>query len=320
HRIPLRRDGLPGRGTVVRRGAVAIRRLLEVGRESAPQRRRAIYRSDAPAEAHRFGHRVVPAGRSGERAAHVLESRARCEDADAQRVLERAAASAARHELGDVHAVERVDARRQAELGLVDRVARLHRRRRRRRGVEHLLPARSVVVPARRGAFAGVDGGLRAFAADLLRRALDALREQITESFALVDHLQQTVGAGNVAPLEIEPDLLLREPAFFQSLHHPADDPAELVDVYTRTVRLRVQPGHATLIGGADGPARAGPAFVFRLVDDLALVRALADDRHVAVVHAAGVALVSTVVEAFAQLRRLPRRHVDVTGDARRVV
>src|SRR5262249_10241216 len=108
--------------------------------------------------------------------------------------------------------------------------------------------------------------------------------------------------------------------AFFQSLHHPADDPAELVDVYTRTVRLRVQPGHATLIGGADGPARAGPAFVFRLVDDLALVRALADDRHVAVVHAAGVGLVSTVVEAFAQLRRLPRRHVDVTGDARRVV
>src|SRR5262249_5473028 len=140
------------------------------------------------------------------------------------------------------------------------------------------------------------------------------------ESFALVDHLQQTVGAGNVAPLEIEPDLLLREPALFQSLHHPADDPAELVDVYTRTVRLRVQPCDTALIGGADGPARAGPAFVFRLVDDLALVRALTDQRHVAVVHAAGVALVSTVVEAFAQLRRLPRRHIDVTRDARRVV
>src|SRR5216117_2058453 len=320
HLLPLCPDRLPGRGAVVRRGAVAVRRLFEIGREPAAQRRRAVDGGGAPAEAHRLGHRVVPARRRRQRAADVLEARARREDADAQRVFERAAAPAARHELGDVHAVERVDARGQPELRLVDGVARLHRRGRRRRGVEHLLPARAVVVAARRGALARVDRGLRRLAAELLGGALDALGEQVAESLAPADHLQQPVGAGDVAPLEIEPHLLLREPALLEALHHPADHPAELVDVHARAVGLRVEPGHGALVGGADRPARARPALVLRLVDGLALVRPLPDDRHVAVVHAARVALVPAMVEALAQPRRLPRLHVHVAGDARRVV
>src|SRR5437660_399444 len=320
HLLPLRGDGLPHRGAVVRRGAVAVRRLFEIRREPAAERRRAVDGRRAPAEVHGLGHGVVPPRRRGQRPADVLEPRARGEDADAERVLEGAPAAAARDQLGDLHAVERIDARGQAELRLVDRVARLHRRRRRRRRVEHLLPARAVVVAARRGALAGIDGRLRRLAAELLGRALDALGEQVAESLALADHLQQAVGAGDVAPLEVEAHLLLGEPALLEAFHHPADHPAELVDVHAGAVGLRVEPRDGALVGGADRPARARPALVLRLVDDLALVGTLADDRHVAVVHPARVALMPAMVEALAQPRCLPRLHVDVAGEARRVV
>src|SRR5206468_2784257 len=47
------------------------------------------------------------------------------------------------------------------------------------------------------------------------------------------------------------------------------------------------------------------------IVDDRALALALPDDRHVAVVHAAGAALMAAMVEALAQLRGLPLTHVD---------
>src|SRR5947199_357454 len=96
--------------------------------------------------------------------------------------------------------------------------------------------------------------------------------------------------------------------------------PVSIVAVQARAVGLRVEPGHGALVGGADRPARARPPLVLRLVDGLALVRPLPDDRHVAVVHAARVALVPAMVEALAQPRRLPRLHVHVAGDARRVV
>src|SRR5919201_1086298 len=200
------------------------------------------------------------------------------------------------------------------------RVARLHRRRRRGGGVEHLLPARAVIMAARRRALAGVDRRLGRLAAELLGGTLDALREQIAESFALADHLQQPIRAGDVAPLEVEAHLLLAEPALLEALHHPADHPAELVDVHARAIGLRVEPRNTALVGGADRPARARPTLVLRLVDDLAFVWSLADHRHVTVMHAAGVALMPAMVEAFAQPRRLPRLHVHVAGDVRRVV
>src|SRR3989475_7339989 len=280
---------------------------IRAGGAAAPRRARGA----APGAASRG-----PPGR----AANVLEPRARGEDADAERVLEGAPAAAARDELGDLHAVERIDARGLAELGLVDGVAGLHRRRRRRRRVEHLLPARAVVVAARRGALARVNRGVLGGAAELLGRALDALGQQVAEALALADHLDQPVGALNIAPLEVEAHLLRREPPLFEALHHPAAHPAELVDVQAGAIELCVEPRHAVDVGGdPDRPAGARPALVLRLVHHLALVRPLADDGHVAVVHAAGVALVAAVVEALAQLGRLPLRHVGV-GGVRRVV
>src|SRR5207247_3888813 len=134
--------------------------------------------------------------------------------------------------------------------------------------------------------------GLRAVAAEPPGSALDALCEPVAKSPAPADQLQHPVGTGDLPPLEIEPPLPLREPALLEALHHPADHPAELVDVHARAIGLRVEPGDAALVGGADGPARARPALVLRLVDDLVLVGPLADDRHVTVVHAARVALV----------------------------
>src|SRR2546427_516620 len=238
---------------------------IRAGGAAAPRRARGA----APGAASRG-----PPGR----AANVLEPRARGEDADAERVLEGAPAAAARDELGDLHAVERIDARGLAELGLVDGVAGLHRRRRRRRRVEHLLPARAVVVAARRGALARVNRGVLGGAAELLGRALDALGQQVAEALALADHLDQPVGALNIAPLEVEAHLLRREPPLFEALHHPAAHPAELVDVQAGAIELCVEPRHAVDVGGdPDRPAGARPAPPLRLPHHLALVAPLHD-------------------------------------------
>src|SRR5262244_3596550 len=108
---------------------------------------------------------------------------------------------------------------------------------------------------------------------------------------------------------------LVSQPFSRPSITHPMTQPNSLTSTHARSVCVL---SHATPLWSVAPIAR--PALVLRLVDDLALVRALTDDRHVAVMHAAGVALVPTVVEAFAQLRRLPRCHVDVARDVRRVV
>src|SRR5262249_52493343 len=130
-----------------------------------------------------------------------------------------------------------------------------------------------MIVAARRGALARVDRRLEGSASQFFGGALHALGEQGAAALASADHLAEAVGALDIAPLEVEADLLLREPALLQALHHPAAHPAKLVDVEAGAIELGVEPGHAVLVGGdADGPAGARPALVLRLVDDRALV------------------------------------------------
>src|SRR5204862_3237053 len=107
-----------------------------------------------------------------------------------------------------------------------------------------------------------------------------------------------------------EAELLLRDVALLHALHHPAAHPSELVHIETRAIELGVEPRDALGIREADGPAGARPAFVLRLVHDRALVIATANHLHVAVMHAARVALVTAMIEALAQLRRFPAREV----------
>ena len=124
-----------------------------------------------------------------------------------------------------------------------------------------------------------------------------------------------------VAPREPEAELLLGDVALLLALHHPAAEPAELVDVDAGAVELGVEPGDGDRIGAPDGPPGARPPLVLRLVDDRALVLAARQDLHVAVVHAAGVALVAAVVEAVPERGRLPLLHVDARQrHVRRVV
>src|SRR5262249_61707881 len=106
-------------------------------------------------------------------------------------------------------------------------------------------------------------------------------------------HPEAPLRALDVPPFELEAELLASEVALLLTLHHPAAEPAPLVDVDARLVALGVEPGDAVAVRCADRPAAAGPALVLGLVDELPLLRALPDDRHVAVVHAAGVALMT---------------------------
>src|SRR5207244_2685826 len=199
-----------------------------------------------------------------------------------------------------------VDARGLSDLRGMHGIARLERRRRRRAGVEHLVPAGAVIVAPRGGALERVDGAVLGGAAQSLRRALDALGEDVADALALDHEVEQLARALDVAPRQVEAELLLRDVALLDALHHPAAQPAPLVDVDARAIELGVQPAHLLRIGGADGPARARPALVLRLVDDRSLVRAAADHLHVAVVHATRVALMASMIEALAEARRLP--------------
>src|SRR5262249_39072583 len=140
------------------------------------------------------------------------------------------------------------------------------------------------------------------------------------EALPVADHLEEPVGALDVAPPQSEPDLCLGEISLVHALHHPAADPAELVDVYAGAVDLRVEPGDRLLLGEADRPPGSRPALVLRLVDALPRVRAVPDHLDVAVAHAAGIALVPAMIEALPELHRLPLAHIHVAGEVGRVV
>src|SRR6266403_6217330 len=319
HLFPLRPDRLPLRGAVHRRRAIARGRIFHGAGVAAAERGRAVDDGGALAEAQRLLDRESPARGRGEGAADVLEPRPGREDADAERVLEGASPAEPGHVLGDLLAVEGIDPCGLTDLRRVHGVAGLHRRGGRGARVEHLLPPRAVIVAARGRALLDVDRAVLGAPAELLGGALDTLGEDIAEAFAATHHLKQTMRALDVAPLELEAELLAGDVPLLLTLHDPAAEPAPLVDVDTRLVALGVEPGDAVAVGRADRPATARPALVLGLVDDLALLVAVTDDRHVTVVHAARVALVATVVEVLAELRRLPCGHVGA-GDVRRQI
>src|SRR5262249_26843728 len=151
---------------------------------------------------------------------------------------------------------------------------------------------------ARARVLAGVDGALGGRAPKPLGRDLHALGQEVAETLAPVDQLEQSVRPLGVAPLQVEAELLAGDVAILDALHHPAAQPAELVDVHAGAVESGVEPGDRDGIGAADRPAGARPALVLGLVHDLAPVRAPGEHLHVAVVHAAGAALMAPVVEA----------------------
>src|SRR5262249_22553929 len=260
HLVPLGADRLALGRPVLRGGAVAHRRLLNFRPESATQAHGAEDGGRAAAEPHGLVEGVVPARGRAERATEVLDPGPPGEDADAQRVLEVTAPSEADHLAGDLLAVERIDSRGQPELVDVDGDTALEGAGRAGARVEHLVPARAMVVAARRGADFGVDGGLLRLAAELLGSALDAFAEDIAESFAAADHLDQPVGALDIAPLQLEPELLSGDEPALLALHHPAAHPAEFVDVEARAVELGVEPRDPLLVGGADRPPGTRPA------------------------------------------------------------
>src|SRR4030095_13211276 len=164
-----------------------------------------------------------------------------------------------------------------------------------------------------------VDRALLRGAAELLGGPLDAVGEEVAEAFAAAHHPEQALRALDVAPLELEAELLPGDVALLLALHDPAAEPAPLVDVDARLVALGVEPRDAVALRRAARPPAAGQALVLGLADNLPLLRALPDDRHVAVVHAAGVALMAAMIEVLAELRCLPDAHVGA-GDVGRQV
>src|SRR2546426_5885022 len=146
HVVPLLLDRLAlGRSIRGHRG-IALGGALELGPDPAPEVEGAEHGPDASPEAHRLVPGELPAGGGGEGAGEVLEVRARREDAGAERILEVAPAVEGRRLPSDLIAVEGVDAGREPELDRVDRGAGLQRAGRAGAGVQHLVPARAMVV------------------------------------------------------------------------------------------------------------------------------------------------------------------------------
>src|SRR5204863_8694848 len=129
------------------------------------------------AEAHGLVERVVPARGRPERAAEALDPGPAGEDTDPERVLEVTPPAAADDLTRDLLAVEGIDPGRQSQLGQLHGDTALERAGRPGAGIEHLVPARAVVVAARRRADLCVDRGVLGLAAESLGRALDALAQ-----------------------------------------------------------------------------------------------------------------------------------------------
>src|SRR3989441_12258777 len=160
------------------RRAVPRRRAFEVGRVAAAERHRAQNGGRPPTESDRLRHGDVPAGGRVEGAAEVFEPRARGEDAHPEGVLKVAATPDPGDELRHGFAVKGVDARGLAYLCWVHGHPALQRPCCGGAPVEHLLPARAMVVAARGGAPLRVDGAVLGGAPRPLGRALDNLRPE----------------------------------------------------------------------------------------------------------------------------------------------
>src|SRR2546425_12088407 len=169
HLFPLLADGLTLGGAVDRRRAVPRGRSFEVRREAAAERRRAQDGRRPATESDCVWHGDVPAGGRVEGAGEVFEPRTRGEDAHPEGVLEVAPTPDPGDELRDGLAVEGIDARGLADLGRVHGHPALQRPGARGAGVEHLVPARAVVVAARGGALLRVDGAVLGGAPELLQ-------------------------------------------------------------------------------------------------------------------------------------------------------
>ena len=214
-----------------------------------------------------------------------------------------------------------VHARGQVVIRRENRGSRIHRSARTRAGIDHLLPAGAVVVPPRRISDFRVNGAILRLAAEFLRREFRSLGQEVAHAFALADHLEQSVGPVDIAPLQAEAQILIRDVALLLTLHHPAAQPAELVHVHTCAIELGVHPGDLLRVRGTNRPARARPSLVLGLVNHLPLIRTRGDDLHVAMVHAARAALMAPVVETLAQAVGLPLLRFDFLGPyVRRVV
>ena len=75
----------------------------------------------------------------------------------------------------------------------------------------------------------------------MVRRDLHALRQYVAEALPVGYHLEQSVGGLGVAPLGLQSaKLLLGQVPLLEALHHPADYPAELVDVHAGLIDLGV--------------------------------------------------------------------------------
>src|SRR5262249_28978787 len=155
----------------------------------------------------------------------------------------------------------------------------------RRARIEHLFPSPSVIVASRGGALLRVHGAPSRLAAHPLGGTLDSFGENVTESFAVGQHLEHPIRVLDVSPLGLETHLLFSEIPLVHALHHPATEPTELVDVDARAVEPRVEPADRLLVGDAERPTRSRPALVFGLVDELALAPPTRNDLDVTVVH-----------------------------------
>src|SRR5579884_1985610 len=289
----------PGRA-IDGHAAIARAGVLQVRPDAAAQVEGPQQAADAAAAVAQLLQVHVPAGDGVDYAEGGLQADRVGEGAHADRVLDVAPAVDLGRGLGHLDRVVDVDALRHVQLLGIDGHADLEGGVGADAGIEQLLPLEAVVVAARGGALKGEHAGLVGLAAQGLGSLLDALGQQVAKALAAGDHPQQAGGTIGIAPLQVEAELVLGEPALLAALHDPAAQPAPLVDVHAGLVDLGVEPGHGHGVGHAQGGAAAGPALVLGLVGQLALVRAAGQDVHHAVVHAAGRALVATVGEAVA--------------------
>src|SRR5207249_4042804 len=282
HLRPLRAAGLPLGRAVVGRRAVAGRWLLEVGANPAANAHGAEDGSDAAAEAHRLVHRVVPAGGRVQRSAEVLQSRPGGEDTDADRIFEVAPATDPRDHHHHFLTSERIDARRQSQLGDVDGHLALKRAGGRRARVEHFIPAGAMVVATWRTALVRVDRGVVGRATQLLRGALDAFGEHVADALPQVHHVVHAAGVALMAAV-IEALAELRRLPVGQLVVgdvgrvvldgqraelaevHDAGQRAVLVERLRRWIGLEIV---GDVVGGLDGAAVIGRLERSRALDD----------------------------------------------------
>ncbi len=169
--------------------AIALRRPLHIGGDTAAPVKAAQQGHRAPPKPHSLFQRIIPPRSRIQSATNPLNPRPSGKDAGPQGILKVTPPARAGHLPGHRLRIKWINARRQTQLLRQHRRAAIQSRTTARTRIEHLFPPSPVIVAAWGVALHGVNGAVRRLATQVFRGPLHPFSQNVAKALTPNNHL-----------------------------------------------------------------------------------------------------------------------------------